>query len=462
MKVRVVKASKRVQKQKPPRVPSTVTPSRLTAFEILRRIEEDGSFSSTLLAIGTHELSSVDRGLCYELVLGTLRWQLWLDSLIEHYAKRKIEELDRPVRRALRLGLYQLRFLSKIPESAAVNESVNLAHHYRLSSAAGFINAVLRNSIRKPDYDPVSNVDDPIERLSIKTSHPRWLIERWVAAFGMDEATSFAEANNEAAHISFRVNLLHKEANTVIEELERAGIHLVPSALTPNAWRIEGENHSLLYKMVNDGRIYMQDEASQLVAYIMGASAGERILDLCAAPGSKTTQLAMMAEDRASIVAGDLYDYRLNRTSELIKQQQLKSISLVRLNAEMVLPFKEESFDKVLVDAPCTGTGTFRHNPEIRWRIKPEDITDLSRRQQTILSNGARMVRPGGLLVYSTCSVEREENEEVTASFLAHHKEFVPAPEQLPSRLQSDSGSLRTWPHREDVDGFYAMVMRRV
>ncbi|MGB8507920.1 MAG: RsmB/NOP family class I SAM-dependent RNA methyltransferase, partial [Pyrinomonadaceae bacterium] len=211
-----------------------------------------------------------------------------------------------------------------------------------------------------------------------------------------------------------------------------------------------------------EGFIYMQDEASQLVAHIVAARAGERVLDVCAAPGSKTTHAAMLAGDGALVVAGDLYEHRLRIVEELTARQSLQSVRAVLLNAERGLPFADASFDRVLVDAPCTGTGTLRHNPEIRWRVTPGDIADLSARQRRILNAGARTLRRGGRLVYSTCSVEREENEEVVSSFLQTHGDFrqvrvMPAPEYI---LTPD-GAARTWPHRDDVDGFYVAALEK-
>jgi 16S rRNA (cytosine967-C5)-methyltransferase len=206
----------------------------------------------------------------------------------------------------------------------------------------------------------------------------------------------------------------------------------------------------------------MQDEASQLVAHILGARPSERVLDACAAPGSKTTHVAALAEDRALVIAGDLYEHRLRIVSETCERLSVKGVRPVALNAEVALPFADETFDRVLVDAPCTGTGTLRHNPEIRWRLSLESFRELPLVQGRILSEAARCLRRGGRLVYSTCSVEREENEEVVAGFLQSHTDFrqveaMPAP---PHILLPD-GAARTWPQRDDVDGFYVAALEK-
>ncbi|HVF55601.1 MAG TPA: 16S rRNA (cytosine(967)-C(5))-methyltransferase RsmB [Pyrinomonadaceae bacterium] len=441
-----------------------VSPSRRTAFEILRRVEEESAFAAPLLANSAAELNAEDRALCYELVLGVLRRQLWLDKLVEHYAARAAESLDAPVRRALRLGLYQLRFLARIPSRAAVNESVNLAHASRLRSAAPFINAVLRRATREPDFDPATLARNPSERIAIETSHPVWLIERWSAVFGAHEAEAFARANNRPAHVAFRVNLLRAEEGAgVFEKLSGAGVEVAPSRVAPGAWRVVGGGGApLLRTLAAEGLIYMQDEASQLVAHVLGARSGERVLDACAAPGSKTTQIAASAGDGALVVAGDLYVNRLRVVEELSARQGLRSISTVALNAETGVPFGDESFDRVLLDAPCTGTGTLRHNPEIRWRITAGDVEELAARQGRILSEVCRAVRRGGRLVYSTCSIETEENEDVVEAFLRAHGEFrqVPAAPAA-GGLLTPAGAARTWPHRDDVDGFFVAAFER-
>ncbi|MDT4895811.1 MAG: rRNA (cytosine967-C5)-methyltransferase [Acidobacteriota bacterium] len=438
----------------------TVSPARRAAFSILRRVEEEGAYAAVLLAASEDEMRAEDRALCYELVLGTLRWQLWLDALIEHYAGRRAESLDAPVRRALRLGLYQLRMLSRIPASAIVNESVNLAYLSRLRSAASFINAVLRRATREPDYDPAANVTDAIERVAIETSHPIWLLERWIDAFGHEEARAFARANNEAPPVAFRVVTRRGNEQEILEELRAAGGLLVPSRIVPEGWRIEGAGKGLR-ALAGEGKIYLQDEASQLVAHVLDAQAGERILDVCAAPGSKTTHIATRTPEISLIVAGDVHEHRLRTVVEAGARQEIKTLRAVVHDAEAGLPFVENSFDRVLVDAPCTGTGTLRRNPEIRWRITAQDILELSARQIRLLAHAARMVRHGGRLVYSTCSVEREENEDVVASFLKQYARFKQLPLDVPASIKVDGTAARIWPHKQGADGFFIAAFER-
>ena len=432
----------------------------MVAFEILRRVEEEAAYASVLLTQKEVLLSDRDRSLSHELTMGVLRWQLKLDHYISHYAERDIARLDVPVRIALRLGLYQLRFLSRIPPSAAVNEAVNLVRFARLRSAEKFVNAVLRRAVREPDYDPLDRIDDALERLAFETSHPRWLIERWSAAFGVAEASAFARANNEAAPVSFRIANRDANQNDILEKLRTAGASLVPSELVRSGWRITGAT-SLLHQLTQSGEVYIQDEASQLVAHVLAAQAGQRVLDVCAAPGSKTTHISVLTNDHALVIAGDLHSHRLRVVANSARLQGLRGLHCATVDGLQGLPFHEASFHRVLVDAPCSGTGTLRRNPEIRWRIRAQDITELSARQKRLLSNAAKMVSPRGRLVYSTCSVEPEENEGVVRAFLEAEDCFSRIQPPVEPALITEDGFVRTWPHRQGTDGFFIALFER-
>jgi 16S rRNA (cytosine967-C5)-methyltransferase len=461
------------------------SPARRAAFSILRRVESESAYASTLLS-SIDDLRDDDRALCHELVFGVLRRQLWLDTVLAHFAKRRIEALDLPVKLALRLGLYQLRFLSRIPPSAAVNESVNLVHAARLKSAAGFVNAVLRRAVREPDYDPSVDVEDPIQRLAVETSHPRWMIERWWEQLGFEEAASLARANNEPAPVAIRFTAKtiadESEKQRILDALESTGGEVRPSSVAPNAWRIVSHRNSrsnqrveavpdarspampaLLREFSRAGLIYFQDEASQLVSHLMvtgNTKPDDRFLDVCAAPGSKTTHLASLLP-RAIIVAGDFREHRLRTLADLARQQGAGNIHLFAHDATRRLPFADAAFGSVLVDAPCSGTGTLRGNPEIRWRLKASDITEVASKQTEVLANAAAMVLPGGRLVYSTCSLEPEENEAVVTEFIKDHQDFSLAQFEASQELRTKAGYLRTWPHRQGVDGFFVAAFER-
>jgi len=420
-----------------------VSPARRAALEILREVEA-GAFSSILLAAYEPQLKPADRALTHELVLGVLRWQLWLDKLIEHYSKRSVDGLDLAVRLALRLGLYQLRFLTRVPAAAAVNESVKLVRSARVSSAAAFVNAVLRRAIREADFDPSSGLD-PLEKLAVQTSHPVWLVQRWIESFGVAEAEAFARASNRVPPTAFRV--VKGDFQEILAQLRDAGGIIEPSVVAESAWRVSGVP-ALIRELAANGNIYLQDEASQLVAQTVKVQRGEHVLDFCAAPGGKTTLMAERVADRALIVASDVSEKRLETVIELSAAHNLTSIKSVLLDAARSLPFENSVFDRILVDAPCSGTGTLRRNPEIRWRISEPDIHELAAQQKLFLKNATRVLKPGGQLVYSTCSVERDENEQVVEHFLNEHPQFTL------------TKTARLWPHREGTDGFFIACLQ--
>jgi 16S rRNA (cytosine967-C5)-methyltransferase len=443
----------------------TVAPARRSAFEILRRVETESAYASVLLAALDSSMREDDRALCHELVLGVLRRKLWLDKTIEHFGERKIEKLDLAVRVALEVGLYQLRFLTRVPASAAVNESVNFVRASRVKSAAGFVNAVLRRATREPDYDPVAAIVDPIQKVSIETSQPGWLIARWVQAFGFEEAAAFARANNQAAPTAVRLTAKASRdkgaAERVLQNLRDAGAEVLVSHIAPDSWRVMGASNAVR-ELANAGLIYLQDEASQLLAHLLHVEPNQRVLDLTAAPGSKATHIAAL-EPTATIVAGDVRPKRVETMRRLAVRQEARINVLVH-DATKPLPFAAESFDRVLLDAPCSGTGTLRRNPEIRYQLRPDDISELAEQQKQMLACAAAVVRPGGRLLYSTCSVETEENEQVIDHFAANNPSFRQVDLSTTSSFfipHSSSSHLRLWPHRQGSDGFFIAAYER-
>lgn len=436
-----------------------ISPARLAAFEILQKIESERAFSSALLPIYEEKLSSPDRALCHAITLGVLRKKLYLDRIIEQLTKKKTEKFDLAVLLALRIGLFQILSLDKIPARAAINESVNLAHLAKKRSAAGLVNAVLRRAAREEaNFDFV----DEIEKLSIETSHPRWLIEYWIAQFGFEETEKLAAANNETPKLVFR--LTKKSDKKTPEILKKLGLEITESKIVSNAWKVLKSNEMLrLY--AGEGKIYFQEEASQLIAQTIHLQADENFLDVCAAPGSKTTQinyeLQITSDELGRFVAGDRYFHRLRVLRETCEKVGAENVALVAYDAEGNLPFAEESFDAVLVDAPCSGSGTIRHNPEIRYFLQDGDFAELAAKQLAILKNASKIVKSGGRLIYSTCSLEREENEAVGERFLAAQTEFRKVLPALPERFLTVEGYARTFPQKDKTDGFFIAVFEK-
>ncbi|HEX8565023.1 MAG TPA: 16S rRNA (cytosine(967)-C(5))-methyltransferase RsmB [Pyrinomonadaceae bacterium] len=437
-----------------------VSPARKAAFEILQKIEGERAFSAILLPAYEENLKTEDRALCHALVLGVLRNQFLLDSLIEHFSGKKVEKLDMAVKIALRIGLFQLRSMEKIPARAAVNESVNLVYLAKKRSAAGFVNAVLRKSERDANFNLLDKIKNPLERLSIETSHPVWLLEKWSRQFGFEETEKLAKTNNQQPPTAFR--LTNQDGETILQELETADAKLEKSKIANNAFRVSGATQTIR-KLVSENKIYLQDEASQLVGETINLKPEENFLDVCAAPGSKTTLVGSKFKVQSSkslLVAGDFTIPRVRILRETVDKFGSREIEIVRYDARK-LPFADESFDAVLVDAPCSGTGTIRHNPEIRYHLREKDFAELSELQNAILTSAARVLKKNGRLVYSTCSLEPEENEAVIDNFLAKNPNFKIIAKNLPARFLTEKGYGRTFPPRDDADGFFIANLHR-
>lgn len=454
----------------------SVSPARLAAFEVLLRIEKEKSFSAVLLPAYEENLEAKDRALCHELTLGVLRKQLYLDRIVQNFIKGKTEKLDTEVLIALRLGVYQLLFLDKIPAFAAINESVSMVRRAKKSSARGLVNAVLRNVERQKIFK--FEYADEIDKISIETSHPRWLIEHWTKSFGFEETVKLCEVNNETPQAAFR--LTSKSDEKTIETLKKLGLEFEESKIVSGAWRILKGNE-LLRAYADSGKIYFQEESSQLVAHAVNLEKGENFLDVCAAPGSKTTYVAALrvwsgesgVESQNTktpdsrlptpdlFIAGDKYFHRLRVLKATCEKVGAGNVQIVAYDAESALPFADETFDCVLLDAPCSGTGTIRHNPEIRYFLKREDFGELSGKQLRILKNASKVLKKGGRIVYSTCSLEQTENETVVENFLDENKDFRQIAPKLPRQFLTPQGFARTFPQRDRTDGFFIATLEK-
>ncbi len=429
-----------------------ISPARVAAFEILTKIESEKAFSSILLPVYEQNLSLKDRALCHEITLGTLRKQIYLDLLIENFTKKG--KLDTAVKIALRIGLYQILFLDKIPDYSAINESVNLVQKAKKTSAKNLVNAVLRRATREKIEFTFS---DEIEKLSVETSHPQWLIEKWIEQFGFEETQKLARANNEISRIAFRPT-----AKTSPETLEFLS-KFEKSDFAENCYIAERFDADLL-RLAESGEIYIQDEASQIIAGSVELEENQKFLDVCAAPGSKATLVARQkakGKRQNLLVAGDLYAHRVKTLRENCRRQAIDFVNIVQYDAVKSLPFADYTFEWILLDAPCTGTGTIRHNPEIRYFLQEKDFLELSGKQLKLLKNASKLVKQGGILIYSTCSLEPEENEFVIESFLAENKEFSATIPRVPVNILTDKNFGRTFPQRDNSDGFFIAALMR-
>ena len=455
---------------------AVVSPARAAAFDILLRVERESSYATELLHSKTiASLTKVDHSLATELVMGVLRWRSWLDLQISTRSSQALPKLDLEILTALRLAVYQLHWLSRIPARAAINESVELVKRARKRSAAPFVNAVLRKLngaiLKVPEFDPLQISGGSVEALATSSAHPPWLVERWTQAYGLEAAMQICRHDQSVPVTAIR--LRHREAE---ERLRGEGIELAPGAFLSSARRVlRGDvTASAAFR---SGWCVIQDEASQLVAALVGR--GATILDCCAAPGGKTLAVADRNVE-ARITAVDLHVHRARLLRRLLRAHDTSSkagannIRVVAADARD-LPFAA-SFDRVLADVPCSGTGTLSRNPEIKWRLAPKDIADLQRRQLAILKAALTHVSRGGRVVYSTCSLEHEENEDVVERVLVEDSSFrvVDCGRELAQLKQQDEliwdeissltrgPYLRTLPGVHPCDGFFAAILEKV
>jgi 16S rRNA (cytosine967-C5)-methyltransferase len=463
-------------KSKPRHSHSTVSAARAAAFDILLRVERESSYASELLHSRTYErLAVVDHALATELVMGVLRWQSAIDSRIAEVSAQPLSKLDLEILAALRLAVYQLGWLSRIPARAAINESVELVKRARKRSAAPFVNAVLRKLVAgispSGEAAPPTISGDSAATLAASSAHPQWLVERWIQAYGFDSALRICRHNQSVPVTAIR--LRHPEAE---ERLHTEGVELAAGVFLASARRVlRGDIAGT--KAFREGLCAIQDEASQLVAALIGS--GSQILDCCAAPGGKTAAIADRNPD-SEMIAVELHPHRARLLQKLLSApnpvhgSERGIISVVAGDARD-LPFARK-FDRVLADVPCSGTGTLSRNPEIKWRLTSEDLSDLQARQLAILQSAMAHVVAGGRLIYSTCSLEREENEDVIERALGGDSSFriVDCGTELERLRESgdlvfpDLSSLtrgpylRTLPGLHPCDGFFAAILEKI
>jgi 16S rRNA (cytosine967-C5)-methyltransferase len=433
---------------------------RRAAFRILKRIDQHAAWSGPLLqALDAEAFAPRDLALANELTLGTLRRARSLDAVIASLSSRRLERIDPDVRIALRLGLYQILFLDRIPPHAAVNETVKLAGR----RAGGFVNALLRRVLadmpRARGAAQGEGEAGPIARISVAESYPPWLVARWVERFGESRARSLMQAQNRPAPVSARVLAGPAGVAAALASLRDDGLEGRPSALQDDFIRVDGAAQRS--RLFVEGGLYIQDEASALVARLAGVRAGDRVLDVCAAPGGKAFLMAQRAGPAGVVFA---FDRSVARLADLRSNARRMGVSCPAAAADPAAgdPFvPAAAFDVVMVDAPCSGTGVIRRNPEARERVTAAELERMVSLQARLLEASARRVRPGGALVYSVCSLEPEEGERQVESFLERAPSFRVEEPGDDLVLRSDAPYLMTFPDRDDLDGFFAVRLRR-
>jgi 16S rRNA (cytosine967-C5)-methyltransferase len=413
-------------------------------------------------------LSAPDRAFATDLVYGTLRWRGRIDYLLRQMLDRDLEKLEPLVATALRLGAYQLIFHENVPNNAAVDESVRCIRATGAERATGLVNAVLRRLAREHEQIPLPELStDPLGHLTHALSLPSWIAERWLERFGPEEAAALAAASNESPPLTVRANCRVNSAQELLEELVTRFPDAAACRVARHGVVLARRGNPGLDPAFRAGRFTVQDEASQLVVALLDPQPGETVLDACAAPGGKTTAIAERVGPHGRVVALDRNDRRLGLVRRAARRLALENVTCIERDATRSMGDLVPSppFDRVLVDAPCSGLGTLRRNPDARWRVRPGDPARLAQIQAALLSRAATAVKPGGALVYSTCTVLPDENETVIDGFLKRQPEFTLAHgESIPTEVQpmiDPAGAMRCLPHRDDMDGFYAVRLER-
>jgi len=439
--------------------------AREVAVKILSRIESTDSYLDKLLDLELREseLSHIDRSFLTELVNGTIRWKLKIDYVISQFYRGDYSKLDINIKNALRLAMYQILFLERVPHSAAVNESVEFVKKLKGQYLANLSNAILRTAIRKLNLVEYPRIDDdPVKALSVIHSFPAWLVRRFINRFGVYETEQLLVALNERPRLSLRVNLSRTSQEKILEKFKSQGLKAEKGKYLPEFIYVDGLSRIGELEDFKEGLFTVQDESAGIVTRLLDPRPGEHILDLCAAPGGKSTHIWELTNGNVELVAVEKYE---NRTRLLIS-------SLMRVgnsNPDVVTAdasrfTADRQFDRVLIDAPCTGFGVIRKKPDSKWKREPEDISKLNTIQTAILDNAAKLLRRDGILVYSTCTMETMENQDVVNQFLNRHSEFIleKADQFIDKSLVNKDGFVETFPHRHDLDGSFAARMRKI
>ena len=451
-----------------------IAPARAAAQRVLRDVHAGRADLATAQARATRALGDPrDAALAAEIAIGVLRWRARLDHLLARVSSRPLSSVDPDILDILRAGAHQILHLERVPDHAVVNDAAALARRARKTSAAAFVNAVLRALASRPPLAALParpaaapgaaepDREQALAYLSITQSHPRWLVERWLDRYGFAAADRWTSFNNTPAPVTLRVNTIRTSVRELTGQLAARGVDVVAGRWSPRTLVVRRGN-PLATDLAGRGLFLVQDEASQLVAELVAAQPGQRVLDACAAPGGKTVAIAGGMADRGLLLAADLRPARTALLARTLAACGCRSARVVRLDARRALPLRAV-FDHVLVDAPCSGLGTLRRDPDVRWRYAPGDLPGLAATQAALLGAAAEVVAPGGRLIYATCSSEPEENQLVVDNLLAGRAAFAPerAGGSALAPLVDAGGRFRTLPHRDGLEAFFAAVLQR-
>jgi len=434
------------------------------ALRILYEMDTEGIFASQaiLSLFRNPSLSSLDRRFISELVHGVTKMRRRLDYVLSLFLERKLEELTPWIRNILRMGIYQIDFLDKVPESAAVDESVKLASRFGHKGTVALVNAVLRSYLRErarvsfPSWE-----EDKVENIALFYSFPTWMIEYWIKVFGEEETLRLCQAFNRRPRLCCRINSSKIDSEGLKKRFKQERIKFKEAKFLKGFYYIESKVDLNHFAPLQEGLVYFQDESSGFPVVLLDPQPGEHVVDLCAAPGGKTTFIVERMQNRGRVVAVDISVKKLKMVKENCERLGLNSPTLCCADARN---FSSRSVDKVLVDVPCSALGTLGRNSDARWRKQKEDLFRLQKLQLEILSNASGLLKKGGSLVYSTCTITPEENEQVIEKFLKRHEDFKikDGSQLVPPEVVDESGFVKTFPHIHKMDGSFACRLDRV
>ena len=441
---------------------------RHQAVEILNQVNATQVFASPLLHayLDKNDLSGTPDGrLLTHLVYGVLRFRGHLDWILTGFCRGNFEKLDEGIKNILRTGIYQLKFSDRLPGFAVVNEAVNIAKILNPDKSA-LVNAVLRNYLRRGQNIAFpSQRKNEAEYIAAFHSHPLWLVKKWVKIFGPQQTMSLCKANNELPPLTLRINTLKMSRDEMKEKLMAAGFDPEETKFSPDGIVLNTSANPIQKTVFFDeGCLRIQDEGAQLISYLVNCESSSSILDACAGSGGKATHLAAILKNNGLIIAIDRKQERLAELQEEVNRLGVNIIEAQTVDLSVDLPdFFREKFDGVLVDAPCSGLGTLRRNPEIKWRTNEKDVFAFAAAQKIILQNASAAVKNGGSLIYCTCSLLPEENENIVNNFLQRNKDFslCPPPESINRKLIDHRGFFHTYPHQHNMDGFFGAIIKR-
>ncbi len=449
---------------------SSAGSAREVALDILVRVEQQGAYSNLLLnsSLQKSSLSREDTGLVTELVYGTISRTYTLDYVLGDFVSKGIAKLQPWVRNLLRLSLYQIMYLDRIPSHAAVNEAVNISKKRGHQGISGMVNGVLRSVLRAGELPKLSERLRVDERIAILHSHPLWMVQRWIAEYDADTAEAICAANNEPPAVSVRVNTTMISRDALLHQMIEQGLQAAESKVSPFGIVVKGGGNLALSSWYRDGYLSIQDESSMLVAEAVAPEPGMRVLDCCAAPGGKSAHMGELMKDEGYIYANDLHLHKAKLVSDQAQRLGLACIVTGSADAlELEQTLEPESFDRVLLDAPCSGLGVIRRKPDLKWRKQPEDVASVAKLQGELLQSVSKLLKPGGVLVYSTCTTEQAENKEIVAAFLKQNPNFTsvtfasPLWERLEGTALAAGEGLQLLPQHYGSDGFYIARLQR-